>query len=116
LLKCTQQSRNSLHTLWGQQHVEETGFKPLRKLQETYSKSGQDVGTSSSSHSNNALQPAQQLCAMRWRRQISKRAPKINKTLSAAFLSSWILGRIYSWKEWSGTETGCPGRWWRHCR
>ena len=26
--------------------------------------------------------------------------------------SSWILGRIYSQKEWWGIGTGCPGRWW----
>lgn len=26
--------------------------------------------------------------------------------------SGWILGIIYSWKEWSVTGTGCSWRWW----
>jgi len=26
--------------------------------------------------------------------------------------SGWMLGKTYSPKEWSGTEAGCPGRWW----
>ena len=26
----------------------------------------------------------------------------------------WILGKISVLKEWSGTGTGCPGRWWSH--
>jgi len=25
--------------------------------------------------------------------------------------SGWTLGKISSLKEWSGAETGCPGRW-----
>ena len=28
--------------------------------------------------------------------------------------SRWILGKNSSWMEWSGTDTGCPGRWWTH--
>jgi len=27
--------------------------------------------------------------------------------------SDWML-RNNSLREWSGTETGCPGRWWSH--
>jgi len=26
----------------------------------------------------------------------------------------WLLGRIYSQKEWLGIGTGCPGKWWNH--
>ena len=26
--------------------------------------------------------------------------------------SDWILGNISSLKEWSGAQTGWPGRWW----
>lgn len=70
---------------------------------ETYSKSGQDVGTSSSSHSNNCLQPAQQSHAMKWKRQISKGALKTSKTLSAAFLlhnadgrTGYTLGKLWT--------------------
>lgn len=25
--------------------------------------------------------------------------------------SCWVLGKYISQKEWSGTETGCPGKW-----
>lgn len=65
---------------------------------ETYSKSGQDVGTSSSSHSNNCLQPAQQSRAMKWKRQISKGALKTSKTLSAAFLLHMPMeGQVTHW-------------------
>ena len=28
--------------------------------------------------------------------------------------SGWILGNISCQKEWRGTGTGCPGRWWSH--
>jgi len=30
----------------------------------------------------------------------------------------WILGKLSLLKEWSGFETGCPGKWWSHhpCR
>ena len=28
--------------------------------------------------------------------------------------SDWILGKIYSPKEWLGAGTSCPGRWWSH--
>jgi len=28
--------------------------------------------------------------------------------------SSWTLGNTFSLRAWSGTETGCPGRWWSH--
>jgi len=28
--------------------------------------------------------------------------------------SDWILGRVYSPTEWSGTGTGCPGWWYSH--
>ena len=26
----------------------------------------------------------------------------------------WILGKTASQKEWSGTGTGCTGKWWSH--
>lgn len=26
----------------------------------------------------------------------------------------WISGNISSWKDWSGVEMGCSGRWWCH--
>lgn len=28
--------------------------------------------------------------------------------------SGWILGNISAPKEWLGTGTGCPGKWWVH--
>ena len=28
--------------------------------------------------------------------------------------SGWTLGNTTSLKEWSGTEIGCPERWWTH--
>ena len=33
---------------------------------------------------------------------------------SCLYTPSWILGKASSWKERSGTGTGCPGKWWSH--
>lgn len=33
---------------------------------------------------------------------------------STEVLLSWILGKIFSWEEWSGSGTDCPGRWQSH--
>lgn len=64
---------------------------------ETYSKSGQDVGTSSSSHSNNCLQPAQQSHAMKWKRQISKGALKTKPCRQPSSCTMPMEGQVTHW-------------------
>ena len=39
---------------------------------------------------------------------------KKSASSSQTAIICWILGKIYSQKEWWGVGTGCPGRWWSH--
>jgi len=58
------------------------------------------------------------LILMRWGSAYSPRKTAIGlagiTSSCARGDSGWILESISSLKEWSGTGTGCPGRWWSH--